>query len=341
MQFVTLTDCVEARALRDAAAEVDLLVGTIAQGKDWLKSRETKLISSEFGLLTLFTFQKLLQPSGPDMFQWTSFDRQIAFAKKHNLRLYGHALIYNENVAPRWLLQRSWSPLQLESIMRNFIQSTIKRGGEQFYGWVVVNEPFTYRNQPWESAFGREGYIKRAFIFAKEAAPNQKMVLNETYGREGVDSAKAKKVFDLVKKLRREGTPIDVVGIQMHLEISQLRDSYAEEFASFIRKAEVENVDVHITEMDVDQGDGHLGVGSRFKQEDVFARVLSICLDSSRCKVFSVWGTCDYRTWIRTRNNNPHPSSKPLIFDDECRPKPAYFSIQKVIKDAIKLRPSL
>ena len=86
------------------------------------------------------------------------------------------------------------------------------------WAWDVVNEAFnddgTLRDTLWLRVLGPE-YIADSFRWAHEADPKAVLFYND-YNIEGVN-AKSDAVYDLVRTLRRQGVPVEGVGLQGHL----------------------------------------------------------------------------------------------------------------------------
>ncbi len=67
---------------------------------------------------------------------------------------------------------------------------------------------------------------------------------------------------------------------------------------------------------------------------------MQACIESGVCIAFSTWGVSDSMSWIsaKIRNNVydiPIKDAAPLLFDAAYQPKPAYFSVQKVLLNAL------
>ncbi|KAG6811260.1 hypothetical protein H0H92_008303 [Tricholoma furcatifolium] len=131
--------------------------------------------------------------------------------------------------------------------------------------WDVINGVFKLRLQLpvfyiiWSEPFNDDGtwretmfyetlntsYIPLALRAARAADPHAKLYIND-YNIEG-PGAKSTAMINLVKDLKREGVPIDGVGIQGHLIVCEL-PSNIEENLYAITEAGVE---VAITELDI------------------------------------------------------------------------------------------
>ena len=85
------------------------------------------------------------------------------------------------------------------------------------YAWDVVNEPFnedgSWRKSIWYEAMGPD-YVAIALKAARAADPDARLYVNDY----GVETAgpKMRALYDLVASVKRDGVPIDGVGLQSH-----------------------------------------------------------------------------------------------------------------------------
>ena len=92
---------------------------------------------------------------------------------------------------------------------------------------------------------------------------------------------------------------------------------------------------VYITEMDVNMKDVLGTKEEREKtQADVYRMVLQSVLDSGTCKSISFWTIGDKYSWIETSPDYSQYSlnADPTPFDDDLKPKPAYYAVLDVLK---------
>lgn len=344
----------EETTLRKLAEKLGIRIGAQIEGPGRLGMGDPSeaILAKEFNLAGAIVSMRLIQPE-PGRFDFSSLDRQIRFARDNDLKLVGHRLLDDHEPAewrPLWLKFDQpdcggWSKEAIDQIMKRYIHAVVSRGGDDFYVWDVVNEPFRTRvalqTEGCWYRFLVEEYIVRAFRYAHEANPRVLLRLNEAFGVDGVDRTKTDNFFGLVKRLRDHGVPIHVAGIQMHLEAHKLRAAYQEEFRYFLRKALEVGVQVHVSEIDVYQGPKGFFEKPFEKQKEIFKSVLSVCLEFSHCTAFNVWGITDKYSWPRTRQFDPYPDAEPLLFDDNYNKKPAYFGVMEALREAASRRGSL
>jgi len=327
--------------LRYYADKFGFRVGAPIPGRIWNEDPQYRLyLGKEFNAAVSFVFMKLTQPE-QGQFDFRAMDRDIAFAQDHDMKLFGNCLLYRCNTSPDWIcsvarraLGRTfgWSPGQLDQIMKNHIETVVRHGGDAYYAWEVVDEPLSHNN-PWEEVLGKEQYLAKAFRYAREANPKALLLLNETFGHEGVDRNRTDEFFQLLKRLKSAGVPVDAVGIEMHLEAQHLRPTYTDEFKYFLNSAHEAGVQVCITEMDVYQGPAGAFPDLWDHQRQIYQNILGTCLQGSGCNGFYTWGISDSHSWLAQRENNRLPDAKPLLLDANYERKPAYFGVIDALKN--------
>src|SRR4051812_46482572 len=231
--------------------------------------------------------------------------------------------------------------------MRDHIHTVVGRYKGKVKCWDVVNEaladgPSTniLRNSLWLEIIGPD-FIAKAFQYAHEADPDAILRYND-YGLE--NPAKRKKLVTLIKSLQAEKVPVHAIGSQAHLNVSmtfETMDQALEEIATL-------GLPIHITELDVNSAaGGQRGFGADIsanasatqgglvseadkKLADAYAGIFHAFLKhSDSVKVVTFWGANDANSW--------RAQGKPLLFDGNSQPKPAFDAvIAEAKKTAIK-----
>ncbi len=295
------------------------------------------LLTAEFNTVMLTTFMKKSQPE-QDRFDWSLADAAFQLAQANGMAIVGGPLVYDNPTAPAWLgfgadYCGGWGADELEGILKNFIQTAVSHFAEKVGIWEVVNEPLTSGKNCWHALLGDE-YINRAFLYAHEADPDAVLMLNEAFGREGIDRALTDRFMELVRRLKDSGIPLDAVGIQMHLSAELLRPTYPEEFQYFLHVARLNGVKVMITEMDVYQGPPGFMADPLGFQKEVFGTITRICLEDPHCTHLIVWGVSDRYTWLSQIEGGGFEKPQPLLFDRDFLRKPAYFGVLDALRAA-------
>lgn len=228
--------------------------------------------------------------------------------------------------------------------MRDHIQTVVSRYKGKVKVWDVVNEAIAdsgtnlLRNSLWLQIIGPD-FIAKAFQYAHEADPDAILRYND-YSLE--NPAKRRKLITLIKSLQEQKIPVMAIGSQAHLNLS----TSFEEMDQALTELETLGLPIHITELDVNsaQGgqrstgadiannatttEGGLMDGSNRKLADTYAGLFRAFLKHEHSvKIVTFWGANDANSW---RGNG-----RPLLFDGNCKPKPAF---DAVIAEAVKAR---
>jgi endo-1,4-beta-xylanase len=252
-------------------------------------------------------------------FEWREADALVAFAKAHGQKVRGHTLVWHSQLPP-WLTQSKFSPGELKDLMVDHIAAEAGRYRGQVYAWDVVNEPFaddgSWRESIWYEAMG-PAYVAIALRAARAADPDAKLYVND-YNVE-TDGPKMRALLGLVASLKRDGVPIDGVGLQSHFVAGAAPADFSAvmaEFGSF-------GVDVAVTELDLriplpaDQP-------ALKAQAAGYGSVVRACRSTPRCVGVTTWGITDDRSWIPSFFSGYGAA---LPFDENYRPKPAVAAI--------------
>jgi endo-1,4-beta-xylanase len=268
-----------------------------------------------------------------DRFNFKGADDMVAFANEHNMRMFGHTLVWQRGLAD-WLKAGDWTREELIEILRNHIQTVVSRYRGRVYAWDVVNEALdtdsSLRELIWLRGIGPE-YIELSYRWAREADPDAKLFYNE-YDPGGWGEGSGQKVdglYRLVADLKERGVPLDGIGLQMHLRLDDA-PSYEALKRNLERLAQLD-LQIQITETDVRMGYGEPSPEELNKQGQVYADLIRACLDVPQCTGFWFWGFTDRYTWVSSFMGT---SGAPLIFDPYYRPKPAYDAIATELREA-------
>ena len=257
-----------------------------------------------------------------DRYDFAPADAVVERALADGQRPRGHPLVWHSQ-NPTWLNEGRFSRREMIGVLRRHIRTVAGRYRGRIRTWDVVNEPLaddgSLRDTLWLRGIGPD-YIALAFRFAREADPGARLVLND-YGNEAA-SPKAAGTRRLVRRLKREGVPIDAVGVQAHVDASPIRG-----FVATLRGYAALGVDVELTEVDVRlPDDGSVSLG---QQAEAYERIVAGCLRVPRCTAITFWGLDDRDSWI--------PGAFPgfgraTLFDGELRPKPAFAAVRRALR---------
>jgi endo-1,4-beta-xylanase len=278
----------------------------------------------------------------PGHYDFGPADAIVEFATANGLALRGHTLLWYYRT-PRWFRDLD-DRAAAERAMLRHIESVATRYRGRVALWDVVNEPV-------ELTDGREDGLRRAvfvdrvgpdyldlaFRAARAADPQPKLLLNE-YGVEydtPEHDAKRRAVLRLLERLKRAGTPVDMLGIQAHLEVGRWPFS-APKLRDFIAEVGALGLEVTVTELDVVDAAAPGRIAERDRLvADEYARFLDAALAEPRVRTVFTWGLADRHSWIVRRESGENSRRadgrppRPLPFDDALHPKPAWSSLAK------------
>jgi endo-1,4-beta-xylanase len=284
-------------------------------------AREYSMIEPEYE-----TLWSTIHPS-PAGYNWTGADKLVDYAQKNGIPLRADHLVWH-NSLPSWLTNANYPPAQLSQVLQNHISAVAGHYAGRVYSWEVVNEAVAdsgtaLRASIW-SALGSGpndlSWIEQAFRWAHEADPKAKLFYND-YGAEDTGT-KSNYVYNMVKQMLADGTPIHGVGLQMHLTNANYPNATA--LANNIKRLTDLGLEVIITEMDARLPVNSAGVASASDlaiQAGLYSRAVAACIQFPLCTAVQTWGITDAHSWIPTTFPG---TGAGLPFDANYQPKAAY-----------------
>jgi endo-1,4-beta-xylanase len=229
---------------------------------------------------------------------------------------------------------------QLLERMSNHIHAVVGRYQGRVKVWDVVNEALAdgngtnvLRKSLWLEIIGPD-FIAKAFQYAHEADPDAILRYND-YGLE--NPAKRKRLVELIRSLREQKVPIHAIGSQAHINVSttfEVMDQTLAEISTL-------GLPVHVTELDVNGASGgqrgfgaDISANASVTQGGLVGEVDQKLADAYTCvfraflkhrqtlKMVTFWGVNDANSW--------RAQGKPLLFDGDCQPKPAFGAVLRV-----------
>jgi len=316
----------------------------VAVSKRSLTTDEAGLILHHFNSITAENDMKMgpIHP-GEDQYNWRAADSIAAFAKKNNLKMRGHTLVWHKQ-APRWFFTHAnGDTVNKEVLMqriKDHITAVVSRYKGTIYAWDVVNELIAdspdqlYHDSPFIRIAGEE-FIEMAFRWAHEADPDALLFYND-YNE--ISATKRAKIIQMIKKLQEKGVPIHGIGLQGHWAISE--PSYAQ-LESTLNDFSQLGLRLHITELDIsvypkehqsrernasDTDTAYTAEKEKLQTEKY--RMIFELFRKYKDHVQSVtfWNISDRHSWLDdfpVRNRKDYP----LLFDANLKPKKAFWEV--------------
>lgn len=332
-----------ATGLKDAYKDY-FSIGVAVNMQNITNPEQIAIIKKDFNSITAENDMKP-QPTEPayGQFNWENADKIANFCRSNGIKLRGHCLMWHAQIG-KWMYQDENGNLvskeKLFQNMKHHITAIMERYKDVVYAWDVVNEaisdggrpvmgqkPSPYRNSPLYQIAGDE-FIKKAFIYAREAAPNVLLFYNDY---NAADPQKRDRIYNMVKSMKEEGVPIDGIGMQGHYNIygpsMEDVDAALTKYSTIVKH-------IHITELDIranEEMGGHLNFSReagdisqtvKLLQEDQYTRLFKI-LRKHKDVVDNVtfWNLSDRDSWVGVRNY-------PLPYDENYKPKRVYSLIK-------------
>ena len=319
-------------SLRELADLASIRIGSTAEPSETTDPAFASILRREFNSLTPENALKWYstQPSA-GTWDFTGADMVVDFATDHDMDIRGHTLVWAQDTyTPPWVRAIA-DPGALQTTLDEHITTTMNHFAGRIERWDVVNEPLaSLGTSTSASVFWTLGpeWVADAFRLARSLDPDAELWLNE-YGSDWVPG-KHEALLALVTDLVESGVPIDGVGIQTHRLPGAVLDT--ERFAAQLGDFTALGLEVAITELDVPVSPTD---PNAFEvQAAEYARVVSTCLRVTGCVEVTIWGLTDSATWLDSLGLFPTPT-RPLLFDTDFAPKPAYEAVRQVLAEAV------
>lgn len=324
-------------------------IGVAVNMRNISNPEQIAIIKKDFNSITAENDMKP-QPTEPayGQFNWENADKIANFCRSNGVKLRGHCLMWHAQIG-EWMYKDEKGDLvskeKLFQNMKHHITAIVERYKDVIYAWDVVNEaisdggwqggrrgmgehPSPYRNSPLYQIAGDE-FIKKAFIYAREADPNVLLFYNDY---NAADPGKRDRIYNMVKSMKEEGVPIDGIGMQGHYNVygpsMEDVDAALTKYSTIVKH-------IHITELDIranqemggqlnfSRDGGNISQVVKTLQEDQYARLFKV-LRKHKDVVDNVtfWNLSDRDSWLGARNY-------PLPYDENYKAKRVY----SIIKD--------
>ena len=307
-----------------------------------------ELLAEQYSIVVPENCLKLnmLRPT-PDTYDFADADALVAFAEAHGMKVRGHNFVWHEAL-PRWFAG-TVNKDNARKFLVDHINTVAGRYKGKIHSWDVVNEAIWIKDgrpdglrssSPWFQMLGPD-YLDLAYRTARQADPHALLTYNE-YGIEYDTDDEAKKrdaTLGLLRRMKAAGTPIDALGVQSHIHAGGT-DTFGKGLRELLDGARALGLQVFITEMDVkDDAVASDDIAQRDQAvADVYRRYLDTVLRGPEVKAVLTWGVTDKNTWLNngTRFRPLHPTrpERPLPFDADLKPVPAFFAMRESFDDA-------
>ncbi len=324
-------------SLKELAAKHDIALGNFAILSRVKEKPYSDILNSQFNFVLAdntpnwYFTDGGLRPSATT-YNFKQLDQIVAYGQQHNQPIQAHHFVWGEEKwLPDWLKKGSYTKEQLLGFLHDHIATVGGRYKGKIREWTVVNEAFT-RNQHlfglhdwWADHIGDQSYIDQSFIWAHQADPNAKLILNDFMNESKNDVSDA--MYNYIKDAKARGVPIDGIGMQMHIDGTH--PPMKDEVVANMKRFGDLGVSVYVTELDVNMNDVKADDKAKDQIEgSIYYEMMRACIESSVCKSFAILGVTDKETWY---NYLGLPDARPLPFDKDYKPKQAFWSLRDAL----------
>lgn len=316
--------------LADVASNAGIDVGVEFTGWQFNDPEWQKTVGEQFNLAIIDwgLYWKEIEPT-KGVFDFSTMDKEIAFAKKNGMKIRGEPLIIpNSSLLPDWLKNGNLSASQLTKIIQNHVRSIVGHYKGIVNEWVVVEEPYKapyFTDDIFYKTLGYR-YIDIAFKAAREADPSAILIYGDDHNHSskgGQNGFATQLTQDTVKRLRSKGL-IDAVALEMHIDASNPpgKKDVIKTMRSYGLPIIVSSFDVNLQKIKGTKKQRYA------LQAQIASDMVTACTQSKVCTDFSVWGIGDQYTY---QVQGGEIKADPSLFDNNLNPKPAYFAIREAL----------
>ena len=269
------------------------------------------------------------------------------WCRANGVKMRGHCLAWHSQFANWMFTDKKGKPVSKEVFyerLRDHIHTVVNRYKDIVYAWDVLNEaiadgdgrrapwmkeaPSPYRKTKMMDLCGEE-FIVKVFQFAREADPNVELFYNDY---NACQPAKRDRIYNMVKKMKEMGAPIDGIGMQGHYNIyfpsMEDFDAAIVKYSKIVDKIHSTELDLRTNEEMGGQLQFSLGKAGEVPQyiktlhEAQYANLFRVLRKHKDVvKNVTFWNLSDADSWIGVNNY-------PLPFDKDVKPKKVYYTIK-------------
>ena len=320
-------------------------IGVAVNQRNISDPAQIEIIKKQFNSITAENDMKVGEMHPKEgVWNFEKADKIANFCRENGIKLRGHNLCWHSQFANWMLKDKKGNPVKKEVFykrLREHIQTVVTRYKDIIYAWDVVNEAMADDGRSWPG-FNASPYrqselfklcgdefIAKAFEFAREADPNALLFYNDY---SCVDPGKRERIYNMVKKMKDAGVPIDGIGMQGHYNIyfpdEEQLDLTITKFKELVNH-------IHITELDLrtntESGGQLMFARGEAKpqapyiatlQEDQYNRIFRV-FRKHKDVIDNVtfWNLSDKDSWLGVNNH-------PLPFDENFKAKRSFAVIR-------------
>ena len=323
-------------------------IGVSLSARNVRSAEQMDIVRRNFNSVTAENAMKpgVIHPK-ENVWRWGDADSIANWCRRNGVKMRGHCLCWHEQFS-NWMFTDSLGNEVTKEVfyqrLRNHIHTVVGRYKDVVYAWDVLNEaiadgdgdrlpddngePSPYRQSRLFKLCGEE-LVRKVFEFAHEADPDAKLFYNDY---NAAVPSKRDHIYNMVKKMKDDGVPIDGIGMQGHYNAwcpsAEDVEAAISKYSEIVDEVQVTELDIRTTnemggQLQFSQGNaGDVPQHIAEMQERQYANIFRI-VRKWRNVVTNVtfWNLSDADSWLGAGNS-------PLPFDTDYKPKSIYYTIR-------------
>jgi endo-1,4-beta-xylanase len=302
------------------------------------------LLSQHAGVITAENAMKWRNIQGVlGTADYSQADRVVEIAESLKAKIRGHTLGWHQST-PAYLSYASADTFIAAQTAH--AQALVKRYAGRIHTWDVLNEVIEpdhkrsdgMRESVLSKLWGVDQYPK-FFELARVADPLAKLAYND-YGMEQDEAFNERRRTVMLRTLEnwvQRKTPIDVLGLQAHLDVS--RKFSATKLTRFLDDVRAMGLSVQITELDVRDIQAQGSVADRDASiAALYKDFMDTCLSHSAVEMVVLWNVTDDDSWVnrwtQAQRRADGQAMRPTLFDTQGHTKPAFDAVVNSLRTA-------
>ena len=255
----------------------------------------------------------------------------LDWAQANGLKVHGHTLVWRSQTPTAFfhedyathkpLVSREVMLARMESYIRQVLTWTAENYPGVIVSWDVVNEAAADSGRQlydclWKQVVG-EDYVNRAFEYARKYAEPGTLLFYNDYNSEM--TLKNLMIGDILDSLIAEGT-VDGYGFQSHYSTTSSLNKIKSAWINISQRRLQDGTPILLRVSELDVGISANDEVNWDRQAYFYGELFKIYAEyADQLIAVHTWGTVDDLSW--------RADVYPLLFDNKCQPKPAFWQL--------------
>ena len=243
-------------------------------------------------------------------------------------------LISTKKCVPDWYIHLSIPEKQ--AALEFHVRGIVRMMKGRCYKWDIINECMDDSSKPQLRPFwtevGGEAMIQKCFEWAHEEDPDCILVLNDYNCTK--ETPKADAIYNLVKRLKSVGCPINEVGFQTHESITYMDDAWFISMKANMQRFKNIGITINISELDL-RWEAYKGADGLQQQALCYYKLFKTALyDLSVCHEVTLWEFSSKYSWLY-KSGNVNPTYTPCPWGNANEPLPAVTYLARALQEIV------